>query len=31
MKNKNKCGLFSKKTGISYYDDDKLAELANKG
>ena len=31
MKSKNKCGLFSKKTGISYYDDAKLAELANKG
>ena len=31
MKSKNKCGLFSKKTGISYYDDDKLAELADKG
>ena len=30
MKSKNKCGLFSKKTGISYYDDDKLAELANR-
>ena len=31
MKSKNKCGLFSKKTGISYYDDAKLAELADKG